>query len=104
MEKFYTRVLNAKKEQEAIEVAGYIIVTDKNRFGFYKNQRRNFDIIDLGTGLSINYLRYFRLRDLKEDLNLFEEKLEGAKEKNATWYNEQVEIFNKLKEKVCKNV
>lgn len=53
-------------EKMKVQRQGYYIKTDENEFGIFKNEYNDFDIIDLNTGLSINYLNYYKLKDFKK--------------------------------------
>ena len=92
---FYTLVMKNNKKQ-AIKVKGYTIKTNTNLFGIYKNERNDFDIIDLNTGLSVNYLQYYKLKDFKKDIMLFDNKLDNFKKDFSESYNEYVNDFNKM--------
>ena len=84
---FYSLCKNLDtKENVKIKRQGYILETNSNKFGFYKKFNK-FDIIDLKTGLSINFLRYHRLKDFKNNINLFDDKLNDYKNENADYYN-----------------
>lgn len=89
---FYTMVCtcNVKK---IIKVEGYIIKTLSNTFGIYKNEYNDFDIIDLQTGLSVNYLNYYRLKDIKQNINLFDDKLNLFKERSKKFYEQCKESY-----------
>lgn len=98
---FYTLVMENNTKQ-AIKVKGYIIKTTTNLFGIYKNESNDFDIIDLNTGLSVNYLQYYKLKDFKKDIRLFDNKLNKFKENFNESYNKYVNDFNKIIEReVC---
>ena len=94
---FYTmvRTCNVKK---IIKVKGYIIKTLNNTFGIYDNEYNGFDIIDLETGLSVNYLNYYRLKDIKQNINLFDDKLNNFKNLCSIAYEKHKKEFNKLVE------
>lgn len=94
---FYTMVYtcNVKK---IIKVEGYIIKTSSNIFGIYKNEYNDFDIIDLQTGLSVNYLNYHRLKDIKQNISLFDDKLNNFKNLCSIAYEKHKKEFNKLVE------
>ena len=92
---FYTLVMKNNKKQ-AITVKGYIIKTTTNLFGIYKNERNDFDIIDLNTGLSVNYLQYYKLKDFRKDIRLFDNKLDNFKKDFSESYNEFVNDFNEM--------
>lgn len=89
---FYTMVCtcNVKK---IIKVKGYIIKTLNNTFGIYDNEYNGFDIIDLATGLSVNYLNYYRLKDIKQNINLFDDKLNLFKENSKKLYEQYKESY-----------
>ena len=95
---FYTLVMKNKPKQ-AIKVKGYIIKTTANLFGIYKNEFNDFDIIDLNTGLSVNYLQYYKLKDFKKDIRLFDNKLNKFKENFNESYNKYVNDFNEIIER-----
>lgn len=98
---FYTLVMENNTKQ-AIKVKGYIIKTTTNLFGIYKNESNDFDIIDLNTGLSVNYLQYYKLKDFKKDIRLFDNKLNKFKENFNESYNKYVNDFNEIIEReVC---
>ena len=92
---FYTLVMKNKIKQ-AIKVKGYIIKTTTNLFGIYKNEFNDFDIIDLNTGLSVNYLQYYKLKDFRKDIRLFDNKLDTFKKDFSESYNEYVNDFNEM--------
>lgn len=94
---FYTMVqtCNVKK---IIKVKGYVIKTLNNTFGIYDNEYNGFDIIDLETGLSVNYLNYYRLKDIKQNINLFDDKLNNFKNLCSIAYEKHKKEFNKLVE------
>lgn len=92
---FYTLVMKNDTKQ-AIKVKGYIIKTNINLFGIYKNKFNDFDIIDLNTGLSINYLQYYKLKDFRKDIELFNNKLDKFKKDFNELYNKYVNDFNKM--------
>lgn len=92
---FYTLVMKNNKKQ-AIKVTGYIIKTTTNLFGIYKNEFNDFDIIDLNTGLSVNYLKYYKLKDFRKDIRLFDNKLDNFKKDFDESYNEFVNDFNEM--------
>ena len=92
---FYTLVMKDNKKQ-AIKVKGYIIKTNTNLFGIYKNEFNDFDIIDLNTGLSVNYLQYYKLKDFRKDIRLFDNKLDNFKKDVSELYNKYVNDFNKM--------
>lgn len=98
MKKFYTLVMKNNTKQ-AIKVNGYIIKTTTNLFGIYKNEFNDFDIIDLNTGLSVNYLQYYKLKDFKKDIRLFDNKLDNFKKDFSESYNKYVNDFNKMIER-----
>nr|DAW91307.1 MAG TPA: hypothetical protein [Bacteriophage sp.] len=95
---FYTLVMKNNKKQ-AIKVKGYILKTTTNLFGIYKNEFNEFDIIDLNTGLSVNYLQYYRLKDFKKDIRLFDNKLDKLKEDFNVSYNKYINNFNEIIER-----
>lgn len=92
---FYTLVMKDNKKQ-AIKVTGYIVKTNTNLFGIYKNEFNDFDIIDLNTGLSVNYLQYYKLKDFRKDIRLFDNKLDNFKKDFSESYNKYVNDFNKM--------
>lgn len=92
---FYTLVMKDNKKQ-AIKVKGYIIKTNTNLFGIYKNEFNDFDIIDLNTGLSVNYLQYYKLKDFRKDIRLFDNKLDNFKKDFSELYNKHVNDFNEM--------
>lgn len=92
---FYTLVMKDNKKQ-AVKVNGYIIKTTTNLFGIYKNEFNDFDIIDLNTGLSVNYLQYYKLKDFRKDIRLFDNKLDNFKKDSSESYNKYVNDFNKM--------
>lgn len=92
---FYTLVMKDNKKQ-AIKVKGYTIKTTTNLFGIYKNEFNDFDIIDLNTGLSVNYLQYYKLKDFRKDIRLFDNKLDNFKKDFSESYNNYVNDFNKM--------
>ena len=92
---FYTLVMKNNIKQ-AIKVNGYIIKTTTNLFGIYKNEFNDFDIIDLNTGLSVNYLQYYKLKDFRKDIRLFDNKLDNFKKDFSESYNKYVNDFNKM--------
>lgn len=95
---FYTLVMKDNKKQ-AIEVKGYTIKTNTNLFGIYKNEFNDFDIIDLNTGLSVNYLQYYKLKDFRKDIRLFDNKLDNFKKDFSESYNKYVNDFNEMIER-----
>lgn len=98
---FYTLVMKNNKKQ-AIKVKGYILKTKTNLFGIYKNEFNDFDIIDLNSGLSVNYLHYYKLKDFKEDIRLFDNKLTKFKEDFNDSYSKYVNNFNEILESEAK--
>ena len=98
---FYTLVMKNNTKQ-AIKVKGYIIKTTTNLFGIYKNEFNDFDIIDLNTGLSVNYLQYYKLKDFRKDIRLFDNKLDNFKKDFSESYNKYVNDFNKMTEREVK--
>ena len=96
---FYTLVMKNNTKQ-VIKVKGYIIKTTTNLFGIYKNEFNDFDIIDLNTGLSVNYLYYYKLKDFRKDIRLFDNKLDNFKKDFGESYNKYVNDFNKMIERV----
>lgn len=92
---FYSAcMVNDKKTK--VKRQGYYIKTDENEFGIFRNEYNDFDIIDLRTGLSINYLHYYKLKDFKNDIKLFDDKLNEYKERLKCSYNKHVEDFKKM--------
>lgn len=96
---FYTLVMKNYKKQ-AIKVKGYILKTNTNIFGIYKNEFNHFDIIDLNSGLSVNYLHYHKLKDFKKDIRLFDNRLNKFKEDFKESYNKYVNDFNEILENI----
>ena len=92
---FYTLVMKNNTKQ-VIKVKGYTIKTNTNLFGIYKNEFNDFDIIDLNTGLSVNYLKYYKLKDFRKDIRLFDNKLDKFKKDVNELYNKYVNDFNKM--------
>lgn len=98
---FYTLVMKNNKKQ-AIKVKGYILKTKTNLFGIYKNEFNDFDIIDLNSGISVNYLHYYKLKDFKEDIRLFDNRLTKFKEDFNNSYCKYVNNFNEILENEAK--
>lgn len=94
---FYTMVLKNNKNF-ALKVKGYVISTESNNFGIYKDNYNYFNIIDLSTGLSVNYLDYYKLKDFKKDIKLFDDKLNNFKNLCSIAYEKHKKEFNKLVE------
>ncbi len=94
---FYTLVMMNDKKQ-AIKIKGYTIETNTNFFGIYKNEYNDFDIIDINTGLSVNYLHYYKLKDFKKDIRLFDNKLNKFKKDFNDTYNKYVNDFKEILE------
>lgn len=96
MEKFYSRVSQGNLVYP-LERTGHIIYTNSNMFGIYKNKYNDFDIIDLNTGLSVNYLNLYKLKDIKANINRYDEKLNSIK--TGAFYqkccDEWVQMLNK---------
>ena len=80
MEKFYSKVNTLVVGIRPLERTGRVIETKANLFGIYKNEYNDYDIIDLNTGLSVNYLNYYRLKDIKANIDKYDEKLNGFKQ------------------------
>lgn len=101
MEKFYSKVYTYGVGIEPIERTGRVIETDSNLFGIYKNEYNDYDIIDLNTGLSVNYLHYYRLKDIKAHIDKYDEKLNGFKQSSPKVYkqacDEWIDLLNKNK-------
>ena len=93
---FYSACMVNDKKMK-VKRQGYYIKTEENEFGIFKNEYNDFDIIDLRTGLSINYLNYYKLRDFKNDIKLFDDKLNKYKGLFNQSYNKHVEDFKKMK-------
>ena len=89
---FYT-IVQIRNVKKVIKVKGYIIKTLNNTFGIYDNEYNGFDIIDLQTGLSVNYLDYYRLKDIKQNINLFDDKLNLFKERSKEFYEQCKESY-----------
>ena len=99
MEKFYSKVISLDAGIQPKERTGRVIETKTNLFGIYKNEYNDFDIIDLNTGLSVNYLNYYRLKDIKANIDKYDEKLNSFKQsptyKRAC--DEWIDLLNKNK-------
>lgn len=92
--KFYSAVYCPKKEKNGkFQRNGYLLETENNKFGLFKNDFGDFDIIDIDTGLSINFLHYYKLKDFKNDIKKFDDKLNDFKEKNKENYKQLIELF-----------
>lgn len=78
-----------------VKRTGYIIKTKNNRFGIFKNEFNDFDIIDLTTGLSINFLNYYKLKDFKNNIYKFDKKLQDYKNACPSAYNNHKIVFDK---------
>ena len=101
MEKFYSKVHTLDVGIEPLERTGRVIETKTNLFGIYKNEYNDYDIIDLNTGLSVNYLNYYRLKDIKANIDKYDEKLNGLKQRSPEnykqLYDEWIDILHKNK-------
>ena len=92
---FFSAIRNFDKEKNFRMLRnGYLIKGKENTFGVFKNESGLFDIIDLKTGLSVNFLHYYKLKDFKNDIQKFDDKLNDYKEKNKNFYNELIKNFN----------
>ena len=99
MEKFYSKVHALGVGIRPEERTGRVIETKTNLFGIYKNEYNDFDIIDLNTGLSVNYLNYYRLKDIKANIDKYDEKVNSVKQ-NPTYKqlcDEWIDLLNKNK-------
>ena len=99
MEKFYSKVHTLGVGIQPLERTGRVIETRDNLFGIYKNEYNDFDIIDLNTGLSVNYLNYYRLKDIKAHIKDYDERLNGIKLSPSykQLCEEWIELLNKNK-------
>lgn len=101
MEKFYSKVNTLGVGTQPMERTGRVIETKTNLFGIYKNEYNDYDIIDLNTGLSVNYLNYYRLKDIKANIDKYDEKLNSLKQRSPKVYkqacDEWIDILNKNK-------
>ena len=101
MEKFYSKVHTLDVGIRPLERTGRVIETKTNLFGIYKNDYNDFDIIDLNTGLSVNYLNYYRLKDIKANIDKYDERLNGLKQRSPKVYkqacDEWIDLLNKNK-------
>ena len=101
MEKFYSKVNTLGVGIRPIERTGRVIETKTNLFGIYKNEYNDYDIIDLNTGLSVNYLHYYRLKDIKANIDKYDEKLNGLKQSSHETYkqlcDEWIDLLNNNK-------
>ena len=101
MEKFYSKVNTLGVGIEPLERKGRVIETKTNLFGIYKNDYNDFDIIDLNTGLSVNYLHYYKLKDIKANIDKYDERLNGFKQRSSETYkracDEWIDLLNKNK-------
>lgn len=99
MEKFYSIVYTKDIGIEPIERTGRVIETQNNLFGIYKNEYNDYDIIDLNTGLSVNYLKHYKLKDIKANIDKYDEELNSIKQ-SPTYKqlcDEWIKILNKNK-------
>ena len=101
MEKFYSKVHTIGVGFQPIERTGRVIETQNNLFGIYKNEYNDYDIIDLNTGMSVNYLNYYRLKDIKAHIKDYDDKLEALKQRTPKVYKQACEewfdLLNKNK-------
>lgn len=101
MEKFYSKVNTLGVGIQPMERTGRVIETKTNLFGIYKNEYNDYDIIDLNTGLSVNYLNYYRLKDIKANIDKYDEKLNSFKQSSSEKYkqlcDEWIDLLNKNK-------
>ena len=101
MEKFYSKVNTYVVGIRPLERTGRVIETKTNLFGIYKNEYNDYDIIDLNTGLSVNYLHYYRLKDIKAHIKDYDDKLEALKQSSPKVYkqacDEWIDLLNKNK-------
>ena len=99
MEKFYSKVNTFGVGIEPMERTGRVIETKTNLFGIYKNEYNDYDIIDLNTGLSVNYLNYYKLKDIKAHIKDYDEKSNSIKQSPAykQLCDEWIDILNKNK-------
>lgn len=99
MEKFYSKVHTLGIGIRPEERTGRVIETKTNLFGIYKNEYNDYDIIDLNTGLSVNYLNHYRLKDIKANIDKYDEKLNTIKgsEKYKQACEDWIDLLNKNK-------
>ena len=101
MENFYSKVINLDAGIQPTERTGRVIATKTNLFGIYKNEYNDYDIIDLNTGLSVNYLNYYRLKDIKANIDKYDERLNSFKQSSPETYkrvcDEWIDLLNKNK-------
>lgn len=101
MEKFYSKVNTLGVGIQPLERTGRVIETKTNRFGIYKNEYNDFDIIDLNTGLSVNYLKHYKLKDIKAHIKDYDERLNSLKQSSPETYkqlcDEWIDLLNKNK-------
>lgn len=101
MEKFYLKVHTLSSGAQPLERTGRVIETKTNLFGIYKNEYNDYDIIDLNTGLSVNYLNHYRLKDIKAHIKDYDDKLEALKQGSPNVYKqaqeEWIDLLNKNK-------
>ena len=101
MEKFYSKVISLDAGIQPLERTGRVIETKTNLFGIYKNEYNDYDIIDLNTGLSVNYLRHYKLKDIKANIDKYDERLNGFKQSSPETYkrvcDEWIDLLNKNK-------
>lgn len=101
MEKFYSKVHTLGVGIRPEERTGRVIETKTNLFGIYKNEYNDYDIIDLNTGLSVNYLNYYRLKDIKANIDKYDEIVNKAKSEGYDVYkvlcDEWIDLLNKNK-------
>lgn len=81
----------------AITVNGYVIDTDSNKFGIYKDTNNGFIIIDLATGLEINNFDYYRLKDIIAHIKQYDNKLNELKLNFKNAYKKHIEYFEQIK-------
>lgn len=99
MEKFYSKVHSLKEGIRPIERTGRVIETKTNLFGIYKNEYNDYDIIDLNTGISVNYLKLYKLKDIKAHIKEYDEWLNGFKDSETykQLCDEWIDLLNKNK-------
>lgn len=96
---FYSMMMKNNKPN-LVKHQGYLIQTDNNNFGIYKNEWDTYELIDLKTGLSINDVNPKRLKDIKELLAKYDTQLTAYKTNFANIYNAYVENYEREKEKI----
>lgn len=99
MEKFYSRVHTLGVGIRPIERTGRVIETHDNLFGIYKNEYNDYDIIDLNTGMSVNYLNHHRLKDIKAHIKDYDDKVNRIKQSSdyKQACDEWIDLLNKNK-------